>query len=160
MTKYAIINIGGKQFKVTEGEVFQVERQQELNINVVAYYNGKEVIFGNPFLTNVKVEAVIEENKLAPKVTIQRFKAKSRHRRKKGHRQPMTVVRVESILGEGETATVKAVKKTEKTAKAVVAKVAEAKKAPVKKVAVKKEIVKKPVVKKVAKPVKVVKEKK
>lgn len=139
--KYAIIQLGGKQFTVHEGDTFEVERQSSVKPQVLAYSNGEEIVFGTPYLKDVKVVAKAAGEKRAKRVVIQRFKAKSRHRRKQGHRQPMTVVSVEKISREGEavkepvakevkvTKTEKATKLTAapKKAKASVAVKAEAK---------------------------------
>lgn len=125
--KYAIIQLGGKQFTVHEGDTFEVERQSSVKPQVLAYSNGEEIVFGTPYLKDVKVVAKAAGEKRAKRVVIQRFKAKSRHRRKQGHRQPMTVVSVETISRESEAAkepVVKEVKavKTEKALKPASAK--------------------------------------
>jgi large subunit ribosomal protein L21 len=109
--KYAIIQLGGKQFTVHEGDTFEVERQSSVKPQVLAYSNGEEIVFGTPYLKDVKVVAKAAGEKRAKRVVIQRFKAKSRHRRKQGHRQPMIVVSVEKISKEGEAV------KTEKGSK-------------------------------------------
>lgn len=127
--KYAVIQLGGKQFTVHEGDTFEVEHQDSVKPQVLAYSNGVEVVFGTPYLKDVKVVAKAVEEKRAKKVTIQRFKAKSRHRRKQGHRQPMTVVAVEKISREGEAVKEPVAKepkavKTEKTVKSTSVKAA------------------------------------
>lgn len=123
--KYAIIQVGGKQFKISEGQSFRVERQGKLAIDVLAYFNGTETIVGAPVLKDVKLDASIVNNELGKKVRVVRFKAKSRYKKNKGFRQPYSIVKVESILKDGET-------KAEKTEKAEVKEEKKVKKAPVK----------------------------
>jgi len=133
--KYAIIKLDGKQFKVTEGQTLKVNRQPKSKqaLQVLSYSNGGETFIGNPFLTDVQVKSTVLNEEKGKKVTIQRFKSKSRYRVKKGHRQPLTVLKIDQISKDGEavavketkikTAVVKPVKATPKTTK--VAKVKE-----------------------------------
>lgn len=115
MKKYAIIQLGGKQFKITEGLEFKVDRQEKLNIGVLLYSDGKTVEIGEPLLTGVNVKAKIVGNETAPKIRVARFKSKSRYRRVKGHKQPISVVKVESISkGAKKTASKAGAAKTEK----------------------------------------------
>ena len=111
--KYAIVALGGKQIKIKEGQTFSIERQEKLNMEVLAYSAGKEFLVGSPTLADIIVKASIVGEERAPKITVARYKSKSRYRRKKGHRQPMSVVTIESILKKGE----KAEKKETKSAK-------------------------------------------
>jgi len=94
---YAIIQLGGKQLKVNEGDTFEIERQKALDFNVLAYSDGKNLEIGTPFLKDVKVKAKIIEEKRGKKVRVARFKSKSRYRRVQGHRQPLSVVKIEEI---------------------------------------------------------------
>lgn len=101
--KYAIIGLGGKQFKITEGSTIKLEHQDDVKPSVLVYNNDADEIFiGEPFLDNVIVEATIVENKLDKKVTVARFKSKSRYRKKKGHRQPVSMVKIDKIYIKGE----------------------------------------------------------
>ena len=95
--KYAVIKLDGKQFKVSEGQKIEVNRQPKVTVQVLTYSNGTELFIGNPFLTDVKVKTSVLGEKKGKKVIIQRFKAKSRYRVKKGHRQPLTIVRIDQI---------------------------------------------------------------
>ena len=131
--KYAIVRIGGKQVKISEGQTFQIERQEKLHFDVLAYNDGKETIVGSPILKDVKLNAEIVENKLGKKVKVVRFKAKSRYKKNKGFRQPYSFVRVNSILKDGEIAEAKVAKvkvvkapKVEKSAKKTVKKAVKA----------------------------------
>ena len=74
---YAIIKLGGKQLKVTEGQTFQIERLEDLTAEVLAYSDDKNVLLGEPVLKNIKVELEKIEDKKDKKVEILRFRAKS-----------------------------------------------------------------------------------
>lgn len=124
MTKYAIVKIGGKQIRLTEGKVFELDRQAKLNMEVLAYSDGKTLEVGTPTLADVIIKAAILKEKRSKKTTIGRFRAKSRHRRVVGHRQPLSVITIETIGKKSDkkeepkahvTGT-KAVKKEAKTA--------------------------------------------
>jgi large subunit ribosomal protein L21 len=114
MDKFAIIQLGGKQFKVAVGDFFEVERQSKLDIKVLSYFDGKKLEIGEPTVSGIEVKAKILEDKLAPKINVMRFKSKSRYRKKKGHRQPMSVVEITSI---GKKTAKKATPTKETTAK-------------------------------------------
>lgn len=99
MDKYAIIKLGGKQFWVEEGDQFELERQDNLDdLEVLFYFDGNSIRVGEPTLEKVEVDAEIIENKKGKKVEVIRFKNKSHYRRKRGHRQPMSVVKINKIV--------------------------------------------------------------
>ena len=100
--KYAVIQIGGKQFKVSEGDVLKLERQNELNIDVLMHSENENVLIGQPFVEDIEVEASILVNKLDKKVVVGRYRSKSRYRKLKGHRQPISMIQIESIHKVGE----------------------------------------------------------
>jgi large subunit ribosomal protein L21 len=115
--KYAIIKLGGKQIMVSEGDTFEIERQNKLDMDVLMYSDGKNVMVGTPELKNVKVKATLEDAGLGKKIRVARFRAKSRYRRIKGHRQPISKVSIESItkvVAKKEPITKKTVKKAKK----------------------------------------------
>jgi large subunit ribosomal protein L21 len=96
--KYAIIKLGTKQFKVQEGDVFEVETQKmPLKIDVLFLSDEGKVSIGNPILLDVPVKASIVEEKRGAKVRVNRFKAKSRYHKFGSHRQPLSVIKVEKI---------------------------------------------------------------
>ena len=100
MEKYAVIKLGSKQFLIREGDVIELERQQKpLKIEVLMYFDGSESIIGEPELNNVDIKAEIIEDKLGEKVRVARFKKKSRYNKVKGHRQPVSVIKIEKIGG-------------------------------------------------------------
>lgn len=96
--KQAIISLSGKQFNIKEGLVFKVDSIENLgDIQVLAYSDGGSFEFGSPFMDKVTVTLSKVEDRLDDKVRIARFRAKSRYRRNTSHRQPISIVKVESI---------------------------------------------------------------
>lgn len=101
----AVIKTGGKQYIVKEGTVLKVEKLSgksgdKINLGEVLLLGddkGGEVKVGTPTVPGVKVEAAILEQGRAPKVTVIKYKRKVRYRRKVGHRQEFTKVKVEKI---------------------------------------------------------------
>ena len=102
MTKFAVIKTGGKQYKVSEGDVISVEklnRQSDQNIefnDVLLVVNG-EIKVGRPLVSGAKVEANILEEGKGKKKMVFRYHSKTRYRKKKGHRQPYTKVQILKI---------------------------------------------------------------
>ena len=110
--KYAVIALAGRQFTVKEGDTFEVTRQTGVDAKVLFYKNGDEIAVGSPFLENVSLELEKIADSKAKKVVVARFRAKSRHRVKNGHRQPITSYRVKSI-GSAKPSSKKTPKKEE-----------------------------------------------
>ena len=139
---FAVVQTGGKQYRVTEGDVIKVEKLEgdagsTISLDKVLMMNdGKALKVGNPLLSGVAVSAEVLEQKKDKKIKV--FKKKRRHnyRRTKGHRQEVTVLRVSKI--GGAPAKKAAAKKTEEAPAAEEAKAAPKKAAP-KKAAPKKE---------------------
>lgn len=100
---YAVIETGGKQYKVNEGDTFAVEKLAgEKNAalvfdKVLFVADGDNVQIGQPYVNGVSVQAVVLDQVKADKVVIQKFKAKTGYNRKKGHRQNYTLVKIEKI---------------------------------------------------------------
>lgn len=101
--KFAIIATGGKQYRVQEGQTLSVEKLQEQGSTVFSevllFADGSKVTVGTPLVTGATVKATILGNEQGPKVVIQKYKAKVRYRRKTGHRQTYTKIRIDSIAG-------------------------------------------------------------
>lgn len=96
MKKYAVIQLSGKQFLVNNGDVWEVERQPKSpKIDVLMYFDGKKYNIGEPTLKDTPVKVTNIEDKKAKKIRVARFKSKSRYRKVKGHRQPISVVKAE-----------------------------------------------------------------
>ena len=101
---YAVIETGGKQYRVQEGDVITVEK---LNVEagqavtfdkVLVLGEGKDVKVGTPYL-DAAVTGTVVENGKGQKVIIFKYKAKKDYRKKQGHRQPYTMVKIESLTG-------------------------------------------------------------
>lgn len=95
--QYAIIEFGGKQHKVTAGAKINIEHQYKPEIKVLSFNDGAEMVFGAPYLSDIDVELERINDYLSDKVRVGRFKSKSRYRKLKGHRQPMSEFVVKSI---------------------------------------------------------------
>ena len=100
---YAIMETGGKQYRVQEGDVVFIEKiEGEADSKVtfdkivlVADDNGAKV--GAPYVDGATVEATLLKNGKGKKITVFTYKPKKSEKRKMGHRQPYTQVRIESI---------------------------------------------------------------
>lgn len=99
--KTAMISLDGRQFKVSEGQVFKVNSIENFDaIKVLGYFEDGVNEFGAPFLDDVKVTLSKVEDRLDDKLRVDRFRAKSRYRKTKGFRQPISIIKVESIMKE------------------------------------------------------------
>lgn len=101
---YAIMKTGGKQYKVSEGDVIKVEKL-DANIdeiveidNVLALSDGTSLTVGNPVVDGAKVQLKVIEHAKARKIIVFKYKPKKNYRRKTGHRQPFTKVLIEKIV--------------------------------------------------------------
>ncbi|MGE5418142.1 MAG: 50S ribosomal protein L21 [Acidobacteriota bacterium] len=102
---YAIIESGGKQYRVQEGDVLKVEKLDaeagstvEFD-KVLAVKNGESLKTGSPLVAGAKVEAKVVEQGKNKKIIVFKYKAKKNYRRKQGHRQPFTKVVIQKIIG-------------------------------------------------------------
>jgi large subunit ribosomal protein L21 len=110
--KYAIIKFAGKQIKVSEGDVFSVEKQEDpLNISVLLFKDDKNLMIGKPVLEDVEVKATIVKDYKGNKIRVSRFRSKSRYRRERTHRQPLTDVKIEKIGMKSKTTVAKTTQK-------------------------------------------------
>ena len=103
---YAIIETGGKQYKVKEGDIITVEK---LAIEtgtaysfdkVLSVADGEKVSFGAPYIKDASVSASVLGDGKGKKIVVYKFKAKKNYHRKKGHRQPFTKLKIESITAK------------------------------------------------------------
>jgi large subunit ribosomal protein L21 len=107
---YAIIETGGKQYRVQPGDVIDVERLAgdqgaEINLDRVLVVGGEgETKIGAPTVSGAVVKAEVLEHPRGEKIIIFRFKAKARYRRKTGHRQELTRLRIKDIVASGTKA--------------------------------------------------------
>ncbi len=94
--KYAVVRIGGRQFRIEEGQTLTVDRFDGKIREVLLFVDGDDVRIGKPLVSGVEVKTkVIEED--FEKTEIRRFKAKSRYRKTTGHKQPVTKLLIEKI---------------------------------------------------------------
>lgn len=102
---FAIVQSGGKQYRVSEGDVLRLESlQAEPGDTVdlpVMLLGGDAVQVGTPLVDGASVRAEVLSHGRGDKITVYKFKAKSNYRRKNGHRQHFTEVRITEILGAG-----------------------------------------------------------
>ena len=102
---YAIIKTGGKQYKVAEGDVLNVEKldaekgAEVVFDEVLAIVNDGEVTLGKPFIDGAKVTATVEEQGKGEKILVFKYRAKVNYRKRMGHRQPYTAVKISGIQG-------------------------------------------------------------
>lgn len=107
---YAVIETGGKQYRVQEGDVLTIEK---LNVNagekvefdkVLVLAKEGDLKVGAPYVEGAKVFGEVVENGKGQKVIIYKYKAKKDYRKKQGHRQPYTMVKIESLDGSAPKA--------------------------------------------------------
>ena len=100
---HAIIETGGKQYKVTEGDTLVIEKlASEAGENVtfdkvLAVIDGDKITVGTPVVEGAKVDASVVKNGKGKKVIVFKYKPKKGYRRKQGHRQPYTKVTIGKI---------------------------------------------------------------
>ena len=100
---YAIIKTGGKQYRVTEGDVLNIEKLEAAEGEVVAFdrvltvVSNGDVKIGTPVVAGAKVTAKVVAHGKDKKILVFKYKAKSNYRRRQGHRQPFTKVVIEKI---------------------------------------------------------------
>ena len=100
----AIIETGGKQYTVAEGDVLYIEKL-EANAGdtvkfdkVLAVLDGENATFGTPVVEGACVEATVEKNGKGKKIRIFKYKPKKGYRKRQGHRQPYTKVTIGKIV--------------------------------------------------------------
>ncbi|HBC32366.1 MAG TPA: 50S ribosomal protein L21 [Clostridiales bacterium] len=102
---YAIIETGGKQYRVQEGDVLRVEKLEIADGETVKFdkvllvADEGKLNVGKPYIDGAVVEAVVENQGKAKKIIIFKYKSKKDYRKKQGHRQPYTQIKVEKIVG-------------------------------------------------------------
>ena len=105
--EYVVFETGGKQYKVGKGQVLEVENLPEVKNGsisfdkVLLFVSDSDVKIGKPYLVNFTVRAKILENLKGEKIRVARFKAKSRYRRIRGHRQSLSRIQIQDIVKAG-----------------------------------------------------------
>ena len=98
---YAVVSVGGKQYKVSEGQVFDVERMNanvgdNVNLDVLMLVDGEKVKAGKDAKKAEVVAEVVAHGKEA-KILVFKYKAKKHTKKQQGHRQPFTTLKIVSI---------------------------------------------------------------
>lgn len=105
MSTYAVIESGGKQYKVEEGTSLLVDRLDAKEGDKVALrpvlFRGDDVVTGGKDLEKVKIEAKVAEHLRGPKIKVFKYKAKKGYRRRAGHRSELTRLEVTKLKGKG-----------------------------------------------------------
>lgn len=101
---YAVIETGGKQYQVKEGDVFRVEKLyleegETVTFDKVLVLGGDDLKIGAPYVEGAKVTATVKAEGKGKKIIVGKMKAKKGYRRRQGHRQPYTLVEINSIEG-------------------------------------------------------------
>ncbi|EKX89469.1 50S ribosomal protein L21 [Corynebacterium durum] len=99
---YAIVKTGGKQYKVAEGDLVKVEKIEgepgsSVALTPILLVDGAEVTTSADKLAKVSVSAEIVEQTKGPKIKILKYKNKTGYKKRQGHRQPLTVLKVTGI---------------------------------------------------------------
>lgn len=100
---YAIIQTGGKQYKVQSGDTIKVEKliadigTTHIFDNVLALNTENGLTLGNPIIQGAKVSATVVSHEKSKKIIVYKFKKKKGFHKKKGHRQPYTELKVDQI---------------------------------------------------------------
>ena len=104
---YAVIQTGGKQYKVKAGEILKIERIENskddkkiLFNNILAYGDEKNIELGSPVIEGAKVEANLVKNSKSRTVIIFKKRRRQNSRRKNGHRQLYTMIRIMKIFSK------------------------------------------------------------
>jgi large subunit ribosomal protein L21 len=102
---YAVLETGGRQYKVKPGDVLQVEKLaaepgETVTLDrVLLLADGDSVAVGTPVVDGATVLAEVVDQRRGPKIIVFKYKAKVRYRRKTGHRQSLTTLRIKEIQG-------------------------------------------------------------
>ena len=105
MKEFAVIQTGGKQYKVSSGDTLKIEKiKGDLKVGdkivfdkVMLVDNGKDTTIGTPYIASAKVEATLKEVGRNKTIDVIKYKQKSRYFKKNGHRQPWFKVEIENI---------------------------------------------------------------
>ncbi|MFS8652279.1 MAG: 50S ribosomal protein L21 [Caldibacillus sp.] len=101
---YAIVETGGKQVKVTEGQTIYVEKLaaevgDTVTLDKVLMIGGENVKVGTPYVEGASVTAKVAEHGKHKKIVVFKYKPKKNYKKKQGHRQPYTKLIIEKIEG-------------------------------------------------------------
>ena len=99
---FAIVQCGGKQYRVSEGDVISVEKitnavGDKVNLDVMLLSDGATVVAGNPIVAGAVCEAEVVAHGKGDKIVVFKYKPKKNERKKQGHRQPFTQLKITYI---------------------------------------------------------------
>lgn len=100
---FAVIETGGKQYKVNEGDIIFVEKLgaeegESITFDRVIAVKGEDnIVLGTPYIDGAKVAATVLKNGKDKKIVVFKYKAKKNEKKKQGHRQPYTKVQINTI---------------------------------------------------------------
>lgn len=99
---FAIVQTGGKQYKVSENDVISVEKLalnvgEKVNLEVLLVSDNGKVVAGNPVVKGAVCEAEVVSHGKGDKIVVFKYKPKKNERKKQGHRQPFTQLKILSI---------------------------------------------------------------
>jgi large subunit ribosomal protein L21 len=105
MTMFAILETGGKQYKIAEGDILEVEllpeelvKKNSISLTTVLLLQGdKDLLIGDPYVKNARVKAKVLEEIKADKIHIYKMKSKKGYRKSQGHRQKLHKIQIEKI---------------------------------------------------------------
>ena len=122
---FAIFKTGGKQYKVQASEILKIEKlklskDNKIEFNeILAYGDKKNVELGFPLIKGAKIEAELIKNSKERTVLVFKKRRRKNSRKKYGHRQPFTLIRINKIFSKDGKILASAEKKTEKTLKVI-----------------------------------------
>ena len=122
---FAIFKTGGKQYKVQASEILKIEKLElskdnKIEFNeILAYGDKKNVELGFPLIKGAKIEAELIKNSKERTVLVFKKRRRKNSRKKYGHRQPFTLIRINKIFSKDGKILASAEKKTEKTPKVI-----------------------------------------
>tara|TARA_B100000959_G_C14811235_1_gene553912 strand:+ start:505 stop:921 length:417 start_codon:yes stop_codon:yes gene_type:complete len=122
---FAIFKTGGKQYKVQASEILKIEKLElskdnKIEFNeILAYGDKKNVELGFPLIKGAKIEAELIKNSKERTVLVFKKRRRKNSRKKYGHRQPFTLIRINKIFSKDGKILSSAEKKTEKTLKVI-----------------------------------------
>jgi len=101
---YAVIRTGGKQYRVAQDDVVNIERigaavGDEVSFDVLAVGAGEGLKIGTPLVEGAQVTGKVLKHDRDRKIIVYKFKRRKKYRRKKGHRQPYTRIQITGITG-------------------------------------------------------------
>ncbi len=101
---HAVIRSGGKQYRVTQGDLIRLEKLEgaagdKITFDEVLFFGGDSPKFGSPLVAGAKVTGEIVEQGRGEKLIVFKFKKRKKYKRKNGHRQSFTAVKITEVLG-------------------------------------------------------------